>query len=180
MGQRAPAPQRHRHHHRPVISFKELGMRTKQRAESRGALPEQSPPGSFILPIDLTFNRRHRLTAHCLVLTVRYPDAQSPSRLLRYKDRKASAAETCPAPKPPGKSGNRALPHRRQLRRSFSAADGSARDPANPSTTAVRNSSFCQGTCAAPDPSKAAATTVAQLLPIPASDKFARIRRSSW
>src|SRR5437762_14143176 len=126
MGQRAPAPQRHRHHHRPVILFKELlGMRTKQRAESRDALPEQSPPGPFILPIDLTFNLRHRLTAHCLVLiTVKYPDLQSPSRLLRYKDRKATAAETCPAPKLPNSSSNRALLHRRQPRRSFSATDG--------------------------------------------------------
>src|SRR5438876_11921398 len=102
MGQRAPAPQRHRHHHRPVILFKELlGMRTKQRAESRGALPEQSPPGPFILPIDLTFNLRHRLTAHCLVLIcVKYPDQQALLLLLRYSPRNANATETSLTPTP--------------------------------------------------------------------------------
>jgi len=104
-GAPSPCPQRHRHHHRPVISFKELGMRTKQRAESSGAFLESSPPGPVVVPIiDSVSNERHRLTAHCLVLIFKYPNARLPLRLPRYKDRKASAAETCPAPKLPGKS----------------------------------------------------------------------------
>ena len=53
MDRRAPAPQRQRHHHRPVISFKEQGMRTKQQAESSDALHELGPPGPVVVSLIL-------------------------------------------------------------------------------------------------------------------------------
>ena len=53
MDRRAPAPQRQRHYHRPVISFKEQGMRTKQQAESSGALHELGPPGPVVVSLIL-------------------------------------------------------------------------------------------------------------------------------
>src|SRR5439155_44061 len=181
MGRRAPAPQRHRHHHRPVISFKELRDENKAASGECEVLLELSPPGPVVVRIiDFISNERQRLTAHCLVLNFKHPVARLLLRLPRYKDRKASAAETCPAPKLPGKSNNRAPPRRRRLRHSFSAADESAHGFAYPSTTADRNNLFYQGTCVAPDPSKATKTAAVRSLPIPASDKFSRIRPSSW
>src|SRR5438552_16808933 len=53
MDRRAPAPQRQRHYHRPVISFKEQGMRTKQQAESSDALLEMGPPGPVVVSLIL-------------------------------------------------------------------------------------------------------------------------------
>ena len=54
MDRRAPAPQRQRHYHRPVISFKELmGMRTKQQAERGGVLLESGPPGPVVVLLTL-------------------------------------------------------------------------------------------------------------------------------
>src|SRR5256714_13499571 len=121
------------------------------------------------------------VTCHLSPVTCfRFPVGQSLLRLPLYKDRRACAAGTCPAPKLPGMTNSRAPQHHRQLRRFFSAADESKRVPACPSTTAVRSNSFCQGTFAEPDPSKAAAPAVVRSLPIPASDKCARIRPSRW
>src|SRR5260370_30366575 len=152
MGRRAPAPQRHRHHHRPVILFKELGGENKAASGESRRLLELSPPGSFVVPIiDCVSNRRHKLTAHCFILIFKYPNPRSPLRLPRYKDRKASAAGTCPTPKPPGNSSNRALPRHQQRPSSFSRADESRHALPNPSTTAVPSSSSCPGTRAAPD-----------------------------
>src|SRR2546423_8918711 len=77
------------------------------------------------------------VTCHLSPVTCfRFPVGQSLLRLPLYKDPRACAAGTCPAPKLPGMSNNPALQHRRQLRRSFSTADELTHDPACPSTTA--------------------------------------------
>src|SRR5580765_5240316 len=109
-------PKGHCHHHRPVISFKEqLQVNCKQLAVSSTLI---TVPTSALGISQL-------LTAYRSLLTPRFPIAQSPLRLPRYKDQRASAAGTCPAPKLPDSSSNQAPRRRRRPPHSFSAADGS-------------------------------------------------------
>src|SRR5581483_5611979 len=172
MSQRPPAPQRLRHHHRPAISFKEQKVNRELLAVSSALT------ASSILALQTALKFSKLLTADRSLATPKFPVAQSPPRLPRYKDPRACVAGTCPTPKLPGKSDIRAPPRRRRPARSFAAADESTRVPACPSPTADRSSSFCQGTCAAPDPSRARETTSVRWLPIRASGKCARIHRS--
>src|ERR1043166_4987277 len=159
---RAPAPQRLRHYHRPVISFKEqLLLSCKQLTVSR-----------------IRLRISQLLTAYRSL--AKFRAARSLLRLPLYMDLIASAAGTCRVPKLPGMSNNQALRHRRLLRHSFVAADESRRGLACPSTTAVRSSSFCQGTCVWPDPSRARETIFVRCFPTPASDKCGRIHPSNW
>src|SRR5215471_2523377 len=167
MRQRAPAPQRLRHQHRPAIWFKELIVSSELLAVSSALT------ASFNPALQTALNFSKLLTAHRSLL--KFPTGQSPPRPLPYKDLRACAAGTDPAPKLPGNSNIRAPPRRPRPARSCAAADEPARVPACPSSTADRSSSSCQGTCAAPGPSRARETIAVRWLPIRASGRCARI-----
>src|SRR6266849_8248249 len=108
----------------------------------------------------ISFKERLTITA------LRFPSEQSLLHLLRCTDRRAGVAEISRVPKLPGTSNSRAPPHRPGLPNSGAARDESKLDPERPSSAAGRNSSFCQGTCGEPDPSKAGAKAVFRLTPI--------------
>src|ERR1041384_2096816 len=131
MAQRAPAPQRLRHHHRPAISFKELIVNCEPLAVSSALTAILN----LALQTALKFSKL--LTAHHL----KFPVAQSLPRLPLCKDPQAGVAGTCPIPKLPGMSNNRVPLRRRLPERSYATADGSTRDLACPSPTADRSTS---------------------------------------
>src|SRR5262245_2416661 len=114
---RAPAPQRHRHHHRPVISFKEQPLVNRELLAVSSALT-----ASPNVALQTALNFSTLLTAYRSPFTPIFPVAQSPPRLPRYKDPPGGAAGTCRVPKLPGMSNNQGLPHHRRPRRSFAAA----------------------------------------------------------
>src|SRR5262252_5538674 len=172
---RAPAPQRHRHHHRPVISFKEQLLVNPELSAVSSALTATSE-----LALHTALNLSKLLTAYSSPVTPKFPVARLPLRPPPYKDRRAGAAGTCRVPKLPGMSNNQALQRRQPLRHSFSAGDESAPFPECPSPTADRSNWFCQGTSVAPDPWKATHSVAARWLPTPASDKPERIHPSDW
>src|SRR5215831_1478202 len=163
-------PKGHRHHHRPVISFKEQLSANRELSAVSSALTAIPKPA---LQTALNFSKL--LTAYRSPCTPKSPAAQWLLRLPRYKDPRAGVAGSGPTPKLPGKSNSRALRPRRRLARSCAAAGESKPVPACPSKTADRSSSFCQGTCAVRDPSRARETISVRWLPTQASDKCVRI-----
>src|ERR1043165_2321892 len=160
MAQRAPAPQRLRHHHRPAISFKELIVSCEPLAVSSALTAILNLALQTVLKFSKLLTAYRSLLHH-----FKFPVGQSRPRLPRYKDPRACVAGTCPIPKLPGMSNNRVPLRRPPPASSFSAAGESTRDPACPSSTAGRSSSSCQGTCAAPDPSTARETISVRWLP---------------
>src|SRR6185436_2773780 len=162
-------PKGHCHYHRPVISFKEQLLVNLEPSAVSSAL---TAPSNLALQTALNFCKL--LTAYRSPFTPKSPVGRSPLRLPLYKDPTAGAAGTCLIPKLRGTTNSPGQRRRRLPPRSFSAADESGLVPVCPSPTADRSSSFCQGTCAGPDPSRAKETVSVRWLPIPALDKCAR------